>query len=253
MTPCKNGRICQECTKVITDFRPLSDKEVAEIHMFSKEPVCGIYREDQLKIEKPIATRIKKYSKIKAKAIWIGLLGLISISDIKASNNSSNHKIEQAEFDKKFKNSNSNNFLEQDSIPKKEKLIIYGKLKDENGEDLIGGTIHIKNTRVGTISDVYGYYKLDITEALDTIDQITLVYSYTGYNIYEHNFYKSDSLEINVLFSELKISDELNMISFGVFPNKNVEEKKEPEKKPIRSKIKKLFKRKNTQKSLDKK
>jgi hypothetical protein len=240
MTPCEGGRICQKCTKVIVDFRPLSDQEVADIHTFSKEPVCGIYREDQLKIEKP-TIRIKKYSKAKMKAIWLGLLGLIYTNDLSAMKTLSEHQKIHLDVNSALRSSNSKLSEQRDSIPKKEKIIIYGKLFDENNEPLIGGTIHVMDTRIGTDSDFDGYYRLDITESLDTTNQITLVYKYVGYNIYEKIFSKGDSLEINVSFEEPVTLDVVSTTIFGVAPAREPEPIKEVKKKSFLRRLKFLF------------
>lgn len=59
------GRLCQQCSKTITDFRNLSNEEVARIHMFSTTPVCGVYRPDQLKIPSPAKVRKSIWSSIR--------------------------------------------------------------------------------------------------------------------------------------------------------------------------------------------
>ena len=60
------GRLCQQCNKTIIDFRPLSDEEVARIHMFKTEAVCGVYRPDQFKAPVPQPTKVRN-------AVWSSL------------------------------------------------------------------------------------------------------------------------------------------------------------------------------------
>jgi len=57
MMPNECGRLCQKCNKTIIDFRKLSDEEMTKIHLFKTEPICGIYRSDQL--EYPVSNSRK--------------------------------------------------------------------------------------------------------------------------------------------------------------------------------------------------
>ena len=241
MLPCKSGKFCQQCSKVVIDFRDLSDQEVAETHMFSKERICGIYREDQLEIKKPI-TKTKRYSKVRMNAIWLGLLGLIYTNDIKANILEKTQTI-QFDTNTQLNNSNLKPFPIQDSIPIKNRIIIHGLLKYEKDEIIIGGTVLIKDTKVGTISDINGYYQLDITEAMDSLEQITLVYQYTGSKTYEHHFKKGDELEINIKLDESEPSEPLNVIGYGVLKSERIKE--EPTKKSFFDKIKNVVTKKS--------
>ena len=57
------------------------------------------------------------------------------------------------------------------------KFTISGYLKDTaNGETLIGATVHVKGSKSGAVSNVYGFYSLTLAEGT-----YVLVYSYIGY------------------------------------------------------------------------
>ncbi len=52
---------------------------------------------------------------------------------------------------------------------------VSGKVTDEKGESLIGANILVKNSSVGTITDIDGSWSLKIQDPYST-----LVFSYTG-------------------------------------------------------------------------
>ena len=51
---------------------------------------------------------------------------------------------------------------------------VTGTVTDANGETIIGASVYIKNTSVGTITDLDGQFSLDVSAG------DTLVFSYTG-------------------------------------------------------------------------
>ena len=58
---------------------------------------------------------------------------------------------------------------------KVEEAIISGTVKDENGQPLIGTSILIKDTKIGTITDLEGNYRLSLPS-----ECATLIFSYIG-------------------------------------------------------------------------
>lgn len=58
---------------------------------------------------------------------------------------------------------------------KADKVIISGTVKDENGQALIGTNVLIKDTKIGTITDLEGNYRLALPS-----ECATLVFSYIG-------------------------------------------------------------------------
>ena len=61
-----------------------------------------------------------------------------------------------------------------------EEITISGKVTSEDGESLPGVNVLVKGTAVGTITDVNGYYKIDVRD-----DATVLVFSYVGYHSME--------------------------------------------------------------------
>ncbi len=55
-------------------------------------------------------------------------------------------------------------------------LVIKGKVTAEDGSELSGVNVHIKGTNIGTVTDAFGNYHLDVTE-----NDPTLVFAFIGY------------------------------------------------------------------------
>ncbi len=76
-----------------------------------------------------------------------------------------------------------------------QKITISGYLTDGfNGEALIYGNVFLKNTTIGTSSNEYGYYSIDIPADQDVV----LIYSYLGYQNVEKSLSASTDEQINV-------------------------------------------------------
>ncbi len=86
--------------------------------------------------------------------------------------------------------------------------VITGKVSDTNGEDLIGASVLVKGTSVGTVSDFDGTYSLSVPT-----DAITLVYSYTGYTDQEVEI--GSQTVINVVLEEGIALDEVIVVGYS--------------------------------------
>jgi hypothetical protein len=86
---------------------------------------------------------------------------------------------------------------------------IRGTVVDESGSPLPGVNVFVKGTTIGTATDLYGNYSIDIPEQV-----VTLVFSYVGYRPYE--VVVEDQTEINVtLYEETTKLDEIVVIGYG--------------------------------------
>lgn len=84
-------------------------------------------------------------------------------------------------------------FLTPDTFAQS-KFTINGYVKDaENGEELIGATVTVKELRTGTITNVYGFYALSLDQGIYTIQ-----FSYLGYELVEREFDLKSDLEVNI-------------------------------------------------------
>ncbi|MFK7981935.1 MAG: SusC/RagA family TonB-linked outer membrane protein [Saprospiraceae bacterium] len=85
--------------------------------------------------------------------------------------------------------------------------IISGTITDENVETLIGVNVIIKNSSVGTVSDVNGNYSLEAKQG------DILVFSYTGYNAQE--VVVGETNIVNVVLLAGKTLEEVVVIGYG--------------------------------------
>ncbi len=75
-----------------------------------------------------------------------------------------------------------------------QKFTVNGYVKDvENGEELIGATVLVKEIGSGTITNVYGFYAVSLPPG-----NYTIAYSYIGYSTVEHNITLNENQEFNV-------------------------------------------------------
>ncbi|GJM35929.1 MAG: collagen-binding protein [Saprospiraceae bacterium] len=79
---------------------------------------------------------------------------------------------------------------------------ITGTITDEGGEPLIGATVQVKGTSVGTITDFDGKYSLNVPESART-----LVISFIGYGTDEATI--GDSNEVSVILSSGELLSEI--------------------------------------------
>lgn len=68
---------------------------------------------------------------------------------------------------------------------------ITGTVTDDAGESLIGASVLIKGTNVGTITDIDGRYSIAAPEG-----ELTLAFSYTGYSTEEVNTENSYTIDV---------------------------------------------------------
>lgn len=84
---------------------------------------------------------------------------------------------------------------------------ISGVVTDTEGVTLIGANILVKNTTIGTVTDIDGSYSLQVPD-----DASVLVASYTGYNTVEIPI---EGTTINIVLPEGELLDEIVVIGYG--------------------------------------
>ena len=85
---------------------------------------------------------------------------------------------------------------------------VNGTVKDDSGTPLIGADILVKNTDVGTITDLDGSFSLQVPQGSNT-----LVISYVGYSTEEINIEGISTLD--VVLTEGTIVEEIVVVAFG--------------------------------------
>lgn len=85
---------------------------------------------------------------------------------------------------------------------------ISGKVTDADGEALVGVSILVKGTTVGTVTDIAGEYTLEADE------KGTLVFSYTGFITQEIAIEGRNRVDVK-LISDSKVLDEVVVVGYG--------------------------------------
>lgn len=85
---------------------------------------------------------------------------------------------------------------------------ITGTVRDASGEEVIAGTVLVKGTTVGTITDMNGFYRLEVPA-----NARTLVFSYVGMETQEVNI-TGNRIDV-ILQSSSLILDEVVAIGYG--------------------------------------
>jgi TonB-linked SusC/RagA family outer membrane protein len=88
-------------------------------------------------------------------------------------------------------------------------LPVSGTILDENGEALIGVTVHLKGTSVGTVSDVNGQYTIAVAN-----EKSVLQFSYIGYETRETQVGTQRTIDI-VLKESIQHLEELVVVGYG--------------------------------------
>ncbi|MBO6606893.1 TonB-dependent receptor [Psychroserpens sp.] len=89
-------------------------------------------------------------------------------------------------------------FLVSSAGISQEKFTVSGTLKDQtNGETLLGATIYLKGTSIGTTTNEYGFYSLTTSSG-----NYTLIISYLGYRTIEKTIELNKNLRFNAELEE---------------------------------------------------
>lgn len=199
----EKGRICLKCSNTIIDFRNMADSEIAETHLFSEQKVCGLYKKEQLDKPKQKENNIKINN---WNSFYFGLFSFLSLSSY-GQEITEPVKTEQTEKKYDLLNKTEKEESKKKNAVKNDSIYISGRLTDNNSEPLPFANVIIKGTRTGITSDFDGFYRLNVTKEIDSLKEITLTYSYVGFETtkitvdYEH-LQNKENRSINVKFNE---------------------------------------------------
>ena len=215
MTPQEQGRFCGKCAKTIIDYSYQSDRAIAKVLKENNGQICGRFRSDQL--QRDLVLEPQFYQNTRWKAFGLMISGLLMAGTLKGEETPQIRNKAPFEVIKNDLN------ISQIENQGKETIIISGQVIDkEIQEGLIGATIQIENTDIGTYCDLEGKFNLEISA--DEFDlfhkKIKLIVSYTGYST------KKISIKKNKLIkAEISIGNHLksNTYNFDI-PVINLEE-----------------------------
>ena len=182
------NKFCDKCQKEVIDFTGYSKNEIFK-KIRGKGEVCGKLNLSQLeyKVESKILGN-QYFSKF---AFFLGLSSIIGLTE-PITANPIKPKIEQT--DKTQWKSIMSNKKVQDSIT------IKGKILDSNGLVLPGTNVILKNSKIGTRSNLEGEFTLKIP--MEKIGEKNfLVFSFVGFKTKEVRFYKNNKF-FNIQMTE---------------------------------------------------
>jgi len=239
MQPIKGGRLCELCNNKITDFRQKSLKEIAQAHVFSDKPVCGLYTENQLNnVENEVEVEsVPWWNSIKTGYLSLASFLLTLTTSAQDSNAVPKIKIEQGisqSLDSTITQEMLNN-----------KYIIRGRVTDIHNDPLEFANVVLKSkTDIlhGVTTNKNGEYNLDISTILDTIpERFSLEFSFIGFSMHKVTFNKvdlkktgkvvqlnSDSTTLNEIVLEVDqalMDGSTSVVSFGILTNESSDKK----------------------------
>ena len=100
---------------------------------------------------------------------------------------------------------------------KESKITVSGNVVDSTGEPIIGGTVRVKGSQVGTATDIDGNYTLN-----NIPSDATLIFSYIGYNPQEIIASDTAALSIVKLIEDTQVLDEVVVVGYGVQKKRDV-------------------------------
>jgi hypothetical protein len=176
MTPTQQGRYCNACAKQVVDFSAMSDAEL--LHYFSNlqnENVCGRTYPDQL--ERTIAMPV--YPKKKLFWYWnyitMFFLFFAKSNTTKAQGGIKLVTEQKIKVDKLI---NINEALQGrvGGMIVTKRIVVKGKITDENQNAIAGATIAVKGETNFTATDENGNYKLNVSTKKYTLQVSAIGY-----------------------------------------------------------------------------
>ena len=80
---------------------------------------------------------------------------------------------------------------------KKQRYTINGYVRDIRGEELIGANVYIEDPSFGTVTNIYGFFSLTLTEG-----SYRLKCSYIGYQVFEDTLELSGNRRYSIVLEE---------------------------------------------------
>lgn len=94
---------------------------------------------------------------------------------------------------------------------------VTGTVRDTNGEPLVGANISVKNTTIGTITDIDGNYSIDVPD-----EQSVLLFSMIGFIPQEIKAGDRKKLSSVTLQEDLQLLDEVVVVGYTTIKAKRV-------------------------------
>lgn len=190
MTPVEKGRFCESCAKRVIDFTTMADREILH-HLANSSRLCGRFNRDQL--ERALTQPKEQKKKVWWMTMLMPALLLFEKSDAQRKISVKPEIVSRDTvtnvISEKLRGAVSCYFV---AAKFSGKLIITGKVSDNENRAVFGAMVMIKNSHEGTVTDTSGNFKLEIDKAQITKPG-TVVFSAIGYETKEVSIPESDS------------------------------------------------------------
>ena len=160
MTPVEKGRFCKSCQQAVTDFTSMSDQQIIAFLKRHPGSHCGRFLPDQLNT--PIQTLSQARQRFIPAAILAGFTGLLALF---------NQQTKAAEKEKNVRQQSQIVITADEPIKSTpladDSIYIRGRTFIQDGgqkDTLMSATIRIKDTNIGAVSDLHGFFQLRLPE-----------------------------------------------------------------------------------------
>lgn len=198
MTPVDfQRRHCAACDRTLTDFTAMTDVEIGRHLRRNPGKLCGRFNISQLNRKLALNGR-RRYGGLRAAAAAAGLLltAPVTAQEVIPLKTELNLHVERltTEVDV-VKNVQLGS--------RQDTTIIKGVITDPSGETLIGASVLIKGTTIGTTTDIDGNFSLPVS----TNSSISLLVQYTGFRNTEHQITNGELLRAALLNDSLELDE----------------------------------------------
>lgn len=176
MQSVEGGRLCGQCDRVIVDFRDKSPGEIAELMLCADQPMCGVYRPEQLAALERHSTTERRSGIPPLLAATVALLSMQSLqagplvkSDPLVQMESTVKAVVQADT------------LGTDSIAQVARVIRGRVFDPDTGEDIPFVVTRVVGRELGGDTDFDGKFTINLSELNDSITHVDLECRHIGY------------------------------------------------------------------------
>ena len=194
LSPTSCGRFCHSCLKEVIDFRQMSKEEILAVHQSTRGKLCGMYKEEQVKVIKTISP--KHPSMQGGKAWYLGLLGIHFAETADAQEVSDSTKVEQMEITKEGIRIGDNIYSYHGGVIWEIKNYkLKGKvLFKDSKEPVLFANVVVRETNNVVSTDFDGYFQLDLEKAFQRSEKVNIEFSYLGLETKQVILTKTDTV-----------------------------------------------------------
>jgi hypothetical protein len=219
MSPSQKGRFCGSCQKQVVDFTTMTDSQIA---IFFKKPssgsVCGRFMQDQLERDFEIPRK---------RIPWIKYFFTVALPAFLVSRSAAQDTKTAIKGETKSVVCDKPSVLMGKINPNRPSepapVSIKGSVLDHSGRPIVGASVVIKGTQMGSAADTAGNFRFT---SLPTKGDIVLVVSAIGYMMQEINVDAQNSTSVIKLELEQAVMGKIVVV--GMISPRKLKKKKIP-------------------------